>query len=91
MLTSKQIEGKPLNHILSVFVAGLMICMPVTCLAEGGTASKFSDEKSLQNETHGLTLSDMKVKITSQGHTATFQLYDPVAAKEFYDQLPLDL
>ena len=35
------------------------------------------------NEEHGLTLSDMQVKITSQGRTATFQLYDTVAAKQF--------
>ena len=40
---------------------------------------------------HGLPLSDMQVKITSRGRTATFQLYDTVAAKEFYNQLPLDL
>lgn len=39
----------------------------------------------------GLPLSDMQIKITSKGHTATFQLYDTVAAKEFYDQLPLRL
>jgi hypothetical protein len=68
-----------------------MICMPVTCLAKGGTASKSSYDKSFQNEIHGLILSDMEVKITSQGRTATFQLYDTVAAKEFYDQLPLKL
>lgn len=40
---------------------------------------------------HGLNLSDMSVKITSQGHTATFRLYDTVAAKELYEQLPLEL
>jgi len=39
----------------------------------------------------GLPLSDMQVKITSQGYTATFRLYDTDAAKEFYDQLPLEL
>jgi hypothetical protein len=38
-----------------------------------------------------LKLSQMKVQITSQGRTATFQLYDTTAAKEFYDQLPLTL
>jgi hypothetical protein len=38
-----------------------------------------------------LTLSDMAVSITSQGRTATFRLYDTVAAREFYDQLPLNL
>ena len=42
-------------------------------------------------QAHGLGLSDMQVKTTSKGHTATFRLYDTVAAKEFYDQLPLRL
>ncbi|WP_419659997.1 conserved uncharacterized protein, DUF369 [Desulfosarcina variabilis str. Montpellier] len=42
-------------------------------------------------QAYGLTLSDMQVKITSRGHTATFRLYDTMAAKEFYDQLPLKL
>jgi hypothetical protein len=42
-------------------------------------------------QAHGLTVSNMQVRITSQGHTATFQLYHTVAAKEFYDQLPLEL
>jgi hypothetical protein len=38
-----------------------------------------------------LPLSDYQVKITSKGHTATFRLYDTAAAKQFYDQLPLNL
>lgn len=42
-------------------------------------------------QAHGLSLSDMQVNITSKGYTATFRLYDTVAAKEFYDQLPLTL
>jgi hypothetical protein len=46
---------------------------------------------SVALQAHGLPLSDMQVKITSKGHTATFRLYDTVAAKEFYDQLPLRL
>jgi hypothetical protein len=35
----------------------------------------------------------MQVQISSQGHTATFQLYDTdtLAAKEFNQQLPLTL
>jgi hypothetical protein len=33
----------------------------------------------------------MRIQITSQGHTATFQLYDTKAAQELYDQLPLNL
>ena len=33
----------------------------------------------------------MQVKITAMRLTATFQLYDTIAAKEFYDQLPLRL
>ncbi|AKB31030.1 Conserved domain protein precursor [Methanosarcina siciliae HI350] len=51
-----------------------------------------SSEKTVSTEPeHGLALSDMSVKITSQGHIATFQLYDTVAAKELYEQLPLEL
>lgn len=50
-----------------------------------------ANENPVKNEKNELTLSDMQVKITSQGHTATFRLYDTVAAKEFYDQLPLKL
>ncbi|EFK09897.1 conserved hypothetical protein [delta proteobacterium NaphS2] len=49
------------------------------------------NEKPVKNEENGLPLSDMQVKITSQGHTATFRLYDTAAAKEFYNQLPLKL
>jgi hypothetical protein len=50
-----------------------------------------TNEKPIQDEPHGLTLSDMQVKVTSQGHTATFRLYDTVAAREFFAQLPLEL
>jgi hypothetical protein len=50
-----------------------------------------ANEKPVKNQENGLTLSDMQVKITAIGHTATFRLYDTVAAKEFYDQLPLKL
>lgn len=61
---------------------------------------KASDESQEENTTsesqyieseHDLKLSDMQVKITSQGQTATFRLYDTVAAKELYDQLPIEL
>ncbi len=48
-------------------------------------------EHSNGNEFHQLALSNMQIKITSQGHTATFRLYDTVAARELYDQLPLEL
>ncbi len=44
-----------------------------------------------ENAMHGLELSNRQVKIASQGQTATFRLYDTTAAKEFYDQLPLEL
>ncbi|MCB2192900.1 MAG: hypothetical protein KQI62_15120 [Deltaproteobacteria bacterium] len=50
-----------------------------------------ADDKPAKTEENRLTLSDMQVKITSMGHTATFQLYDTVAAKQFYAQLPLKL
>lgn len=59
--------------------------MHIACLDHEGKASASTHEK------HGLPLSDMQIKIMSKGHTATFRLYHTVAAKEFYDQLPLKL
>jgi len=79
------------NRILTVFAVGFIICTLAACLDKEGTASTATNKTSRLNEAHGLILSDMQVKITSQGHTAIFQLYDTVAAKEFYDQLPLEL
>lgn len=42
-------------------------------------------------EEHDLVLSERVVKITSGDNTATFRLYDTAAAKELYNQLPLEL
>lgn len=71
---------------LSVFVVGLIGCVLVVCLSLGIDTGFASG-----NERNGLPLSQMQVKITSQGQIATFQLYDTVAAKELYAQLPLEL
>jgi len=84
-------ERRSPMRILSVFIIGFIICTLVVCVNKEGNASTMANEKPVRNEANGLTLSDMKVKITSMGHTATFRLYDTVAAKEFYDQLPLRL
>ena len=80
-----------MKRILSVFIIGFIICILVVSINIMGKASMAANEKPVKNDKNGLTLSDMQVKITSMGHTATFQLYDTVAAKEFYDQLPLKL
>jgi len=82
---------RPMNRILSVFIAGLMIFTLVAYLNKEGKASTSANEQPSHSEAHGLPLSDRQVKITSKRHTATFRLYDTVAAKEFYDKLPLDL
>ena len=74
-----------MKRILYVFAVGFIICTLVPGLNMEGKASTSADDA------HGLPLSDMQVKITSKGHTATFRLYDTVSAKEFYDQLPLKL
>jgi hypothetical protein len=73
-------------RIVNVLVSGLIASALVLGLVLGAGAG-FASEK----EEHALPLSQMQVTITSQGHTATFQLYDTVAAKEFYAQLPLEL
>jgi hypothetical protein len=78
-------------RILSVFIIGFIICTLVVGINKEGDSSVTANEKPVKNEANGLTLSDMKIRIISKGHTAIFQLYDTVAAKEFYDQLPLEL
>ncbi|WP_317854425.1 cyclophilin-like fold protein [Chakrabartyella piscis] len=50
-----------------------------------------SNETDVATPSTPLPLSDMVVEITSGENTATFQLYDTVAADEFYQQLPLTL
>ncbi len=75
----------PMKRTLSVIVAGLMFFTLAACFDKEGKASTPAEEK------HGLALSDMQVTITSNGHRATFRLYDTVAAKKLYDQLPLKL
>ncbi|BBO74224.1 hypothetical protein DSCW_16410 [Desulfosarcina widdelii] len=74
-----------MKQLLSVTMAGLMLFTLVAFLDKEGKATTPADE------VHGLPLSEMQVKIASRGHTATFRLYDTAAAKEFYDQLPLEL
>jgi hypothetical protein len=84
-------RGNPVKRMLSVLIIGFIICMLVFSIHIMGKASIASHENPANNEANGLTLSNMQVKITAMGHTATFRLYDTVAAKEFYDQLPLKL
>jgi hypothetical protein len=80
-----------MNRILSVFVFGFIVSTIVACFNLEVAAAQTVNDEQVKDEKHGLSLSDMIVKITSIRHTATFQLYDTVAAKEFYDQLPLEL
>ena len=85
---TKRVSAFMLTVILST-------CNLTVCAAEqsGGNegyvlAAKGADKESQPTESP-LKSSSMTVKITSQGRTATFQLYDTRAAKEFYGQLPL--
>ena len=86
-----KVRRNPVKRILSVFIVGFIICTLVVGINIKGKASMAANEKPVKNEENGLTLSHMQVKITAMAHTATFRLYDTVAAKEFYDQLPLKL
>ena len=80
-----------MKRILPIFILGLISCVLVTVMDCKGNTSMAASQGLDKNEENRLTLSDMQVKITSKGHTATFQLYDTVAARGFYDQLPLKL
>lgn len=74
-------------RLVPFLLFGLFFCASIAvCI---GTVE--ATEAESDNRANGLELSDMKVSITSKGHTATFQLYDTTAAKDFYDQLPLTL
>lgn len=80
-----------MKRIFSIFIIGFITCVLAVGINIKEKASMAANGKPVGNEENGLPLSDMEVKITSQGHTATFRLYDTVAAKEFYEQLPLKL
>lgn len=62
---------------------------PITSAAPSQEVIAAPSESS--ESTVPLPLSDKVVRITSQGNTTTFQLYDTTAATEFYEQLPLEL
>jgi hypothetical protein len=47
--------------------------------------------ENVQAQTNNLKLSNQYVRITSNGQTAVFRLYETEAAKQFYAQLPLAL
>lgn len=68
-----------MNRLLFVF--GVAVCAFVVCFKSKAVAAD------------GLVppLSSMKVEIVSQGRTATFRLYETEAAKDFFNQLPLEL
>ena len=69
--------------VLHVFITGF-ICFALTLLL-------MNRGNALADEVNTLNVSDMQVRISSKGSVATFKLYNTVAAKEFYNQLPLKL
>jgi len=75
-------------RISSFYIIGIIIILLSAFSAQTKAASTTSEKHSFE---HVLKVSNMQVKISSDGHTATFQLYNTVAAKQFYEQLPLEL
>jgi len=80
-----------MKRLLSVFPTGFLVLVLVAYVGADGTAATDRGEAPRGGAEHGLALSDMQIQVTSQGHTATFRLYDTAAARELYDQLPLEL
>lgn len=74
-----------MNRISPAIWTVWIVCTFIVVFNFAGISSIFA------SETNRLSLSNMEVRITSKGQTATFRLYDTVAAKEFYNQLPLKL
>lgn len=73
------------NHLVPAAFFALLLVLSLCTL----TVS--SPKASSGQEQNGLPLSGMRVQITSQGKTATFRLYETTAARQFYEQLPLEL
>lgn len=68
------------GRLIPLFLIGITVIATIAfCVGKAETSEQ------------SLMMSEMKVQITSQGRTATFQLYDTQAAREFYNQLPLTL
>ncbi|ACS81611.1 cyclophilin-like fold protein [Maridesulfovibrio salexigens] len=75
-----------MSRIFTLFFLVLIFYAFSLCRTGHAQAAEVSNKSA-----NGLALSDMQIEITSKGHTATFRLYDTVAAKQLYKQLPLSL
>ncbi len=79
---------------MKTFTGRILALLFLGCLIGLLTSLQTTQAKSPdvnQGTANGLALSDMYMEISSDGRTATFRLYDTVAAKELYNQLPLSL
>lgn len=76
-----------MTRILTWLFFAVLFCVAASAFPGKAVANSDADSGTK----HGLTLSDMKVEVVSQGRIATFQLYDTTAARQFYAQLPLEL
>ncbi len=84
-------RGWVLVGVAFLAAAGIALTGSMPGMASDKASSAGTEHDGPVPIAEGFTLSEMKVEITSGERRATFQLYDTKAAKEFYDQLPLDL
>jgi hypothetical protein len=78
------IKGEQMKKTLFLSLILALSVMLSVCAQGAG-------DRTPANEPDTPKTSSMQIKITSQGRTAIFTLYDTVAAKELYEQLPLTL
>lgn len=74
---------------LEMVIAYLAVFVSLVFL--GFNAFAAQAEEMAPRASSGLPLSEMTIEISSAGEKATFRLYDTVAARELYAQLPLRL
>ncbi|KIX13006.1 hypothetical protein [Dethiosulfatarculus sandiegensis] len=60
--------------IISFFIVGLISCVMAGAIALQAKTAMAANEKPVPKEKNRLILSDIKIKVTSKGRTATFQL-----------------
>ena len=80
-----------MKRLVNLLFLGFLFLSAASCENKNEVIPSSEAALTVPGSAHGIPLSDMTVRITSEDHQATFRLYDTAAAEDFYGQLPLEL
>lgn len=80
-----------MRKLFGIMSIVLLIFAGAACSAEENTADNITEESTQEVTESEISVSEKRIRISSQDHTAVFQLYDTEATNELYEQLPLEL